>query len=97
MAREVDFGTEIVKQGMSTLATPRIAQKGPFSVEVEAGRSYWWCACGESKNQPYCDGSHKTTPFVPVAYKATESQTVWFCGCKSSQDKPFCDGSHESL
>ncbi len=74
-----------------------IAQKSPFAVEVEQGRQYWWCACGRSNNQPFCDGSHSVTDIVPVQYDATESTTVFFCGCKNSANKPLCDGTHSSL
>lgn len=74
-----------------------IAQKAPFPVAVEAGKDYWWCACGNSKNQPFCDGSHKGGPFTPIKYTAAQSQTVFFCGCKASGNKPLCDGSHKSL
>ena len=62
---------------------------------VEAGKDYWWCACGLSKNQPFCDGSHKGGAFTPVKYSATESKTVYFCGCKASANKPLCDGTHK--
>lgn len=74
-----------------------IAQKAPFAVEVEAGKSYWWCSCGLSKNQPFCDGSHKGSTFAPVEYKAEKAGTVYFCGCKNSQNGVLCDGSHASL
>lgn len=67
----------------------------PFGIDVEEGKSYFWCACGESKNQPFCDGSHKGSDFVPVKYEATESKKVFFCGCKSSKNQPLCDGSHK--
>ncbi len=72
-------------------------QKAPYAVNVEAGKSYWWCSCGQSKNQPFCDGSHKGGPFTPQEYKATESKTVYFCGCKQSKAGALCDGSHKSL
>jgi len=74
-----------------------IAQKAPFPVSVEAGKDYWWCSCGNSKNQPFSDGSHKGGPFTPVKYSATQSQTVYFCGCKQSANKPLCDGAHKAL
>jgi CDGSH-type Zn-finger protein len=66
-------------------------------VAVEAGKSYWWCSCGQSKNQPFCDGSHKGSEFAPVKWDATESKTVYFCGCKQSGKAPLCDGAHKSL
>ncbi|MBI4988157.1 MAG: CDGSH iron-sulfur domain-containing protein [Rhodocyclales bacterium] len=76
---------------------PDIPQKAPYAVDVEAGKSYWWCACGKSKSQPLCDGSHKGTAFTPVEYKAEKSEKVWFCGCKHSANKPLCDGTHKKL
>lgn len=79
------------------MADPVIAQKSPYAVEVEAGKSYFWCACGLSANQPFCDGSHKGTDFTPVKFEATESKTVYFCGCKHSKNPPLCDGSHAKL
>ncbi|MCR8726269.1 CDGSH iron-sulfur domain-containing protein [Frigidibacter sp. ROC022] len=77
--------------------TPKIAQKAPYPVEVEAGKTYFWCQCGLSEKQPFCDGSHKSGPFTPVKYVATESRRVFFCGCKQSANKPLCDGTHKSL
>jgi CDGSH iron-sulfur domain-containing protein 3 len=78
-------------------ATPHIAQKAPYKLPVEAGKSYWWCACGLSKSQPFCDGSHKGSEFTPMEYKAEESGDVWFCGCKNAAKKPLCDGTHRKL
>lgn len=74
-----------------------VAQKEPYAVEVEAGKDYYWCACGRSAKQPFCDGSHKGTGFSPEVYKATESKTVFFCGCKQTNRLPLCDGSHNRL
>jgi CDGSH-type Zn-finger protein len=74
-----------------------IPQKAPYPVAVEAGKSYWWCSCGQSKNQPFCDGSHKGSEFTPVKWDATESKTVYFCGCKQSGKAPLCDGAHKAL
>ena len=79
------------------MAEPIVSQKAPFGVEVEAGKRYFWCACGRSKSQPFCDGSHKGTGLTPVAYQAEESQTLWFCGCKATGTKPLCDGTHNKL
>ncbi len=84
------------KEGRA-MADPIVAQKSPYGVEAEAGKEYWWCRCGRSKAQPFCDGSHKGTGLAPVMYKAEETKTVWFCGCKSTKDQPFCDGSHNRL
>jgi CDGSH-type Zn-finger protein len=79
------------------MANPEIAQKSPFGVEVEAGKTYYWCACGRSSNQPFCDGSHKDTEFSPVSFTAEKSEKVFLCGCKRSTKAPFCDGSHKNL
>ena len=79
------------------MAEPVVAQKGPYPVEVTAGRKYFWCACGRSKRQPFCDGSHAGTGLTPVMYEAVEARTLWFCGCKATADKPFCDGTHNRL
>ena len=79
------------------MSAPEIAQKAPYAVNVHAGKSYWWCACGKSKSQPFCDGSHKGGEFAPKEYKATESRTVYFCGCKHSKNGTLCDGSHKNL
>jgi CDGSH-type Zn-finger protein len=76
--------------------TPHIAQKANYPVELQPGK-YYWCACGLSQNQPYCDGSHKTTSFTPVEFEITEPKTVKLCGCKMSAKKPFCDGFHKNL
>ncbi len=70
------------------------ASDTPFPVEVEAGKNYFWCACGKSAKQPFCDGSHKGSEFTPVKYRAEESKKVFFCGCKTTATPPLCDGSH---
>ncbi len=79
------------------MSDPVIAQKSPYEVDVEEGKSYWWCACGRSKTQPFCDGSHKGTGLSPVEYTAKRSKAVYFCGCKQSDGAPLCDGKHNSL
>jgi CDGSH iron-sulfur domain-containing protein 3 len=73
------------------------AQKGPYSLTAEAGREYWWCACGRSKSQPQCDGSHRGTGLTPVPFTVADTKEVWLCGCKATGSKPFCDGSHNRL
>lgn len=79
------------------MSEPVIAQKSPFAVEVEADKSYWWCSCGRSKGQPFCDGSHAGTGYSPKEYKAKKTGTVYFCGCKHSANGVLCDGSHADL
>jgi CDGSH-type Zn-finger protein len=77
--------------------SPKIAQTAPFPVEVEDGKTYFWCACGQSQRQPFCDGSHKGSAFTPVKYTAEKTGKVFFCGCKHSSRQPLCDGSHKAL
>ena len=77
--------------------TPHIAQKSPIKVKVEAGKTYYWCTCGNSKNQPMCDGSHKGGTFTPMPYTADATEEKWFCACKHTGTKPMCDGSHKKL
>lgn len=78
------------------MTDPVIAQKAPYETELQPG-TYYWCACGRSANQPFCDGSHKGSEFSPVAYEVTETKRVWFCGCKHTGSPPLCDGSHKRL
>ena len=78
------------------MAEPNIPQKKPYVMEMEPGE-YWWCACGRSKNQPFCDGSHKGTEFSPVRVEIKEKKTVAWCGCKHTGTPPFCDGAHKKL
>jgi CDGSH-type Zn-finger protein len=77
--------------------TPEIGGRAPLPIDVEAGKSYWWCACGRSKKQPFCDGSHKGSSFSPVEFKAGTAENVRFCTCKRTGNKPRCDGSHKKL
>jgi len=79
------------------MADPQIPQKSPYGVDVEAGRSYFWCSCGKSAKQPFCDGSHADTEFTPVKHEAQESKKLFFCGCKFTKGQPLCDGSHNAL
>ena len=81
---------------MST-TKPIIADMKPAKTELEAGKTYYWCKCGLSTNQPFCDGSHQGTGITPVQFALTEKTKVWLCGCKQTADKPFCDGSHKQL
>ncbi len=79
------------------MAESIIAQKGPYPTDVESGRTYYWCACGRSAKQPFCDGSHTAVGMEPIPVEAEETKTAYFCGCKQSANKPFCDGTHSNL
>ena len=75
----------------------KVAAKEPIPVELEAGKTYAWCTCGSSSNQPFCDGSHKGSEFAPLVFKAEETKTAYMCQCKQTNNPGFCDGSHKSL
>jgi mannose-6-phosphate isomerase-like protein (cupin superfamily)/CDGSH-type Zn-finger protein len=79
------------------MAAPTIAYRKGFYHEVKAGERYLWCSCGRSKTQPFCDGSHAGTDFLPVLFKAKQDEDVIFCGCKHTRTGPFCDGAHSNL
>lgn len=79
------------------MSTPTIAAKNPAPVELEAGKTYSWCTCGQSSKQPFCDGSHKGSDFTPMRFTAEESKTAYLCQCKHTSNAPFCDGSHKAL
>jgi CDGSH-type Zn-finger protein len=78
------------------MSEPIIAQRSPFVQKAEGG-TFWWCACGASKKQPFCDGSHKGTGLGPRKVDIAEAKTVAWCGCKHSKNGAFCDGSHSQL
>ena len=78
------------------MTDPVRASDTPFGIDVEAGETYFWCACGRSESQPFCDGSHADTSITPVKYEAEESTRVFFCGCKATGTAPLCDGSHKN-
>lgn len=77
--------------------TPIIAAREPVKIDVKQGETYWWCQCGKSKTQPFCDGAHQGTSFAPMEYTATKDQPVFFCQCKQSARVPLCDGAHSKL
>ncbi len=76
---------------------PKIADTCPKQVELEAGKKYAYCTCGLSESQPFCDGKHKGTDFVPTVFTAEETKSAHFCQCKRTGNAPECDGSHKSL
>jgi len=84
------------QQETRAMNQPHIAQKSPFVQPTQPG-TYYWCACGQSKGQPFCDGSHKGTGFAPQKVEIGEAKTVAWCGCKHSKNGSFCDGSHSGL
>jgi CDGSH iron-sulfur domain-containing protein 3 len=85
---------------MSDNAKPdeaKVAQKGPYQIALEANKPYFWCTCGRSAKQPFCDGAHKGTTFQPQRFTVDKAATYNLCGCKSTDDTPFCDGAHNML
>ncbi|MCB9989681.1 MAG: CDGSH iron-sulfur domain-containing protein [Rhodospirillales bacterium] len=79
------------------MATPKIADTSPIQVELEKGKRYFFCTCGQSGQQPFCDGSHAGTEFTPLAFEAEKDGPAWLCACKHSAKQPFCDGAHKPL
>ncbi|WP_420854580.1 CDGSH iron-sulfur domain-containing protein [Sneathiella marina] len=79
------------------MAEPKIAQKAPYKIDVEEGKKYFWCSCGQSAKQPFCDGSHSMTEFKPIPFSSDSAKTVFFCGCKKSGSNPLCDGTHKNF
>lgn len=79
------------------MTEPVIAKKASYIVHLEAGKSYWWCACGLSKDQPWCDGSHQGTGIDPVEFSVEEGGRNYLCGCKHAKQPVFCDGTHNEL
>ena len=75
---------------------PKVAQNSPIMMDVEPG-TYFWCSCGQSSNQPFCDGAHKGTSFTPQKEVVETAKKVFWCACKHSKSAPFCDGSHNKL
>ena len=76
---------------------PMVAGRAPIPIEIEAGKDYWWCVCGKSSSQPFCDGSHKGSSFSPMKYTASETKRAFFCTCKQTGTAPLCNGAHKAL
>jgi len=79
------------------MAEPKTALKKPAVLELEPGKSYWWCACGRSAGQPFCDGSHKGSEFTPLEVKVESRKNYALCQCKHTATAPWCDGTHSKL
>lgn len=79
------------------MADAECPQKAPYPVDVTAGKKYFWCACGRSQNQPFCDGAHEGSGLTPLTYTAEADKTLYFCGCKRTGSAPLCDGAHNGL
>lgn len=79
------------------MAEPKIADTKPIGTDVEAGKTYFWCACGNSQNQPFCDGSHRGSEFSPVPFTPEETTTAFLCMCKCTGNQPYCDGTHKQV
>ena len=76
---------------------PVVAGKEPIAVELEAGKTYYFCQCGKSATQPFCDGAHQGSEFMPLEFTAEETKTAYLCACKQTKTPPYCDGSHLNL
>jgi len=72
-------------------------QKSPYVIEAEEGKTYYYCTCGKSEKQPFCDGKHKGSGFSPIAHTAEKAGNIYFCGCRASQKGALCDGAHKNL
>jgi len=79
------------------MSKPVVASLRPIRVELKKGEQYFWCTCGKSKKQPFCDGTHRETEFRPMKFVAEETKEVFLCACKHTDKKPFCDGAHRAL
>jgi CDGSH-type Zn-finger protein len=79
------------------MTEPVVAANQPAKVALEKGRKYFFCACGKSNNQPFCDSSHRGSEFTPLAFECSESKDYYLCQCKRSNNKPYCDGSHKAV
>lgn len=79
------------------MSKPAIAEKSPIKVELKKDKVYLWCSCGKSKNQPFCDASHKGTEFKPLKFSVEETQEKYLCRCKHTGNPPYCDGTHKTL
>lgn len=86
-----------IQRPPNAVTEPACPQRAPYLLDLAPG-DYWWCACGLSQKQPFCDGSHKGGPFTPIKLSVnSRTGTLWLCGCKRAKTKPHCDGAHNKL
>ena len=78
------------------MTIPIVYDVSPTAAELKAGEEYYWCRCGRSSKQPFCDGSHSGTDILPLSFSAKEDGTAYLCQCKQSRNPPYCDGSHKT-
>ena len=76
---------------------PMIADNNPVKTSLEAGKEYFYCTCGCSETQPFCDGSHEGTSFTPMKFISKATTQKWVCACKHTKSPPYCDGSHQKF
>lgn len=93
----ISLSHSLTRRHLLPMSEPKIAATTPCKVVLEAGKTYYYCTCGHSANQPWCDGSHKGTGFAPKPFTAEKDGNAFLCQCKHSGNAPFCDGSHSSL
>jgi CDGSH-type Zn-finger protein len=86
-----------IKAGVLFMSDAVIAQKSPFMTDLEENKDYFWCSCGKSSRQPFCDGSHKGSDFTPVKFNVNKARSYALCGCKQNDGQPFCNGAHNQL
>ena len=79
------------------MANPIIADNKPIQVNLKQGEEYYFCVCGRSNKQPFCDGSHKGTEFTPKAFIADKNEEAYLCACKHTGNSPYCDGTHKQF
>lgn len=76
---------------------PVVKQYAPIQVNLKKGETYYYCTCGRTSNEPFCDGSHEGTQFKPMAFKAEKDESTYLWACKQTNNPPYCDGSHKNL
>ena len=93
----ITFKRQITRVTMGGMMKIKTAKNSPYPIEVVKDKTYYWCSCGLSENQPFCDSSHQSTEMTPLEFVASENKTIYFCGCKQSANSPLCDGTHTTL